>query len=572
MAALVLCLALPLAASAECIHDWVKDETIAPTCEEGGHSEYHCSVCQETKDGDFKDALGHNYVLTESVEPTCTKDGFNKYACSRCGDATTTVLKATKHAYGEPEIVDPTCTTEGKRIFTCSKCGDSYSESIAKINHIWDSGVVTEPTCTAKGYTLYTCQECGATMKTDATEKLGHNPELQTIKDPTCTNVGVETYKCSRCGEVTTKTIPCIPHNWAFSKHTDPTCTRDGANVEYCTMCGDTKTSVIPALGHNFDWANGTVTLQPDCEHEGIMSYPCTRCNATSTEAIAALCHEYKLVESRHVDKTCLTDGKDVYICERCGAEKVVAIKAPGKHNWVMDHEDEATCEKEGKRYFKCANAWCSEEMTQTIAALGHAWIESARVEPTCQTEGKISYECANCDKTMEEKLPKSEHAWSNGVVVGQNTVYTCTVCGTTKTEPIHTHKFEVVPAVAATCTESGLTAGEKCACGEWKTEQKIIAALGHKYTKKVVKPTTTSKGYDQYTCRNCGDSYRTNYTDKRSANGSNAAGTATKTVDSSIYDYLTLSNDSKAVSYTLNIKDSKLIVTAGSTASIIVD
>lgn len=58
-----------------------------------------------------------------------------------------------------------------------------------------------------------------------------------------------------------------------------------------------------------------------------------------------------------------------------------------------------------------------------------------------------------------------------------------------------HTHTEEVLPAVEATCTETGLTEGKRCTeCEEIIVAQETVAALGH----------TTDTG----TCERCGKSF----------------------------------------------------------------
>ena len=72
-------------------------------------------------------------------------------------------------------------------------------------------------------------------------------------------------------------------------------------------------------------------------------------------------------------------------------------------------------------------------------------------------------------------------------------------------------HQFgDWLTTKAATCTTDG-TQTRKCSvCG--KTETKTIAKTGHKYTTKVVAPTTTAQGYTLHICSVCGHSYTDNY------------------------------------------------------------
>ena len=66
--------------------------------------------------------------------------------------------------------------------------------------------------------------------------------------------------------------------------------------------------------------------------------------------------------------------------------------------------------------------------------------------------------------------------------------------------------------AVAATCTETGLTEGKHCSrCNEILVDQTTVAALGHDYGSVVTtSPTCTNQGYTTYTCH-CGNSYVAN-------------------------------------------------------------
>ena len=178
--------------------------------------------------------------------------------------------------------------------------------------------------------------------------------------------------------------------------------------------------------------------------------------------------------------------------------------------------------------------------------------------EPTCTEPGSETSVCpeAGCGKTFTREIPALGHSWDEGKVTKPATeaedgvkTFTCTRCGETKTETIHSYKAVVT---APTCTEKGYTThtcscgdsyvdtytnalghawdngkvtkeptetetGVKAftctRCGETRTETMPVIPHVHSYKDVVTAPTCTAKGYTTHTCA-CGDSYVDTYTD----------------------------------------------------------
>ena len=78
-----------------------------------------------------------------------------------------------------------------------------------------------------------------------------------------------------------------------------------------------------------------------------------------------------------------------------------------------------------------------------------------------------------------------------------------------------HLHEYVPIPAVAPTCTATGLTEGQECSiCHDIIVEQQVVDALGHDYVATVVAPTCTEGGYTTHVCSRCGDHYEDTPTD----------------------------------------------------------
>ena len=115
----------------------------------------------------------------------------------------------------------------------------------------------------------------------------------------------------------------------------------------------------------------------------------------------------------------------------------------------------------------------------------------------------EVSADVANYYVSNGALASKSENVvvWTAPFTVGNASIESdATVCS---------HVVVTDRAVAATCTEPGLSEGSHCSiCGTVFTAQAEIPALGHTYTSAKVPATCQDYEKLQYTCGNCGDTY----------------------------------------------------------------
>ena len=227
------------------------------------------------------------------------------------------------------------------------------------------------------------------------------------------------------------------------------TCTETGLTEgKRCSRCGQilVEQEETPALDH--DWGSGSITTQPTCTEAGVRTFTCSRCDATRTEPVAATGHTEEVIPA--VAATCtetgLTEGKK---CSVCGVTLVAQEETP---------------------------------------ALGHDLSKTAAVAPTCTEDGNIDYwTCSRCHKVFRDAAGEHE-------ITAAETVDKATG-----------HTEEVIPAVAATCTETGLTEGKKCSvCGVTLVAQEVVPALKHDWTDwtETTPASCTQAGEEQRVCK----------------------------------------------------------------------
>ena len=425
----------------------------------------------------------HHWVFFEDP-PTCDWPGSRWYECTNCYmiREDLEIIPAQGHSWGDWTITRAaTCTEDGVRTHTCTRegCGETETETIPALGHDWGATVTGAATCTEYGGSYHTCNRCGQSELIESIRPLGHDYQTD-AKEPTCTEDGYTRLVCSRCGDI---------------QQNEPR----------------------PALGHS--WDNGQVTTAASCTADGVKTFTCTRCGATRTETIAKTAHTPVAVPA--VAATCEAGGKtEGSRCSVCGtiltAQQDTALLG---HAWDGGTvTTAATCTTDGVRTYTCTR--CGGTRTEAIAKTGHSPVSIPAVAATCEAGGKTEgSRCSVCGTilTAQQDTAALGHSWDGGTVTtaaactqdGVRT-YTCTRCGTTRTEAIAKtgHTPVNIPAVAATCEAGGKTEGSKCSvCGTVLTAQQDTAALGHSWDGGAVTTaaTCTQDGVRTYTCTRCG-------------------------------------------------------------------
>ena len=238
--------------------------------------------------------------------------------------------------------------------------------------------------------------------------------------------------------------------------------------------------------------------------------------------------------DTKFKDATCTEAARYYYSCADCGrVEKNDARTfengAPNGHDWDWVEDVPATCVQPGVKHRECAACHAREDENTPIPATGDHKYTAEVVnddtrfrDATCTEKARYYYSCADCGRVERNDA----HTFENGAPNGHSFVFVsetpstcaevghqdfrCETCGETRSDPLPkaAHTPETVPGKAASCTETGLTAGVKCGvCGVTLEAQRVIAKLPHTYGEPVTvkAPTCTGTGTAKRFCTVCG-------------------------------------------------------------------
>ncbi len=471
-------------------------------------------------------ATPHDYTAwTTTVPASCTSEGSMYRECNDCGYKQTDVIRKLAHTPLEPVItdeVDATCTTEGSYLETisCEECGNVISSetvTVPKLSHVAGDKIKENevaPSCTTDGsYEEVTpCKDCGyeisrKTVIVGAAHK--NSDPIVSRTEPTCTTTGAEktTVICTVCYEVLSENTVILPVTDHVAGEPvkeniiDAGCTVNGSYdmVTRCVNCNFVmnKETITTEKGEH-NWGEWETVTAADCENNGLEKRVCKNDPSHVEENILkSPGHkdgEPQVVEEVKAD--CLLDGYTVTVtnCTVCGEEtsRTRTVQTATGHSfgdWYVNKE--ASCKEEGEEKRDCAN--CKHSETNIIEKKAHTEEEIPATAPTCTEDGLTAgVKCSVCGEilTEQETAPKTGHDMSAFVEVTPATCTSegeersdCSKCDYYETNVIEklAHTEEEIPAVEATCTATGLTAGTKCSvCGEILVSQTVVAKKAH--------------------------------------------------------------------------------------------
>ena len=525
-------------------------DTLAPTCEKAGIRTYTAAFTKEQFSTQTKEveipATGHEYG-TPAYE--WAADNSTVTATAVCGHDPSHVLNETVNTTGA--TTPATCEDPGVTVYTATFTNEQFTTQtryveIPATGHNYGESAYT---WTADNTSVTATAVCKNDPSHILTETVATTADTVSA---TCENSGKITYTAAfenSLFEVQTRVVDTPPLGHLYGEP-EYKWADDHSTCTAAMTCKNDSTHVITEDAA----VTSETTVQATCETAGEKTYTATFTNSkfetqTAKETIPALGHDLKPTAA--VEPTCTEAGNSAYwTCSVCGkyfsdsegtveiAENSWVIPAKG-HQLVKTEANPATCTEPGNReYWTCSI--CGEHFSDAeaataiavdswiIPAAGHIWNDgTVTTAPTCTAEGEILYTCTVCGATRTEALAKLPHAIREVAakdptctLEGNSTYYVCDACGqyfsdaegtTTIAEgswiiPANGHTWGEWTVVEAPACENEGSEQRVCSvCGT--TETRNVDPTGHTWAEEFTvdqEPDCTTDGSKSRHCLNC--------------------------------------------------------------------
>ena len=498
----------------ECSHtygDW--QLTKAPTATETGTAVRVCSKCLVAESADVA-ALTDEAVWTATTTPaTHTADGETVYA-SVYGTVKVAIARlADQHTF-DKEVVDARylktaadCHNAAVYYKTC-ECGAVGTDTFTSgehLAHVPEEIPAVAATCTSTGLTAGSkCSLCGEILTAqEETEKTAHTPEEIPAVDATCTSTGLTAgSKCSLCGEILTaqEETEKTAHTPEEIPAVDATCSSTGLTAgSKCSVCGEILTAQKETEKTAHTPGNWQLTKAPTETEVGSAVRICSVCKEAETKDDVPVLADDTVWKEERVNPTTATKGVVVYTSVY-GTVRIELDKLPEDHtcehdygNWIITKEP--TAEETGRAVKICSKCGVSQE--EIVAKLTDETVWTATTTPATHAAdgetvytseyGAVTFVLARItEHTFDKEVVDDRYLKSAADCHNAAVYYKTCECGAvgieTFTHGDHLDHVAVeIPAVPATCSSTGLTAGSKCSlCGDILTEQEETEKIAH--------------------------------------------------------------------------------------------